>query len=116
MPNGAGGDHSAEDGLDRALRVLEEKLAAEAADRAKAAREQAKAREREARRHSRKSNGRVRNRTVVSVVTLALVGAGVLAAQHFGHGAGGPAAPLGQSSGPPADPFASTPADHWASG
>lgn len=63
--------------------------------------------------------------TAWTAAIVVLAGAGVLAYQHFANKHGGLAAaisgapglsPVQQSDGPPADPFAGTPADHWANG
>jgi hypothetical protein len=132
------GQTPAEDDIDRQLRELTEGRAdsaryrePSAAERAKAAgqaRKQAKKRARAAsrqdRRLARRSGGRRRAAQAlpwtIAIVVLAV--AGLFSWLHYAHGTGGTAAGgvvsnLNQATaGPPADPFAGTPADHWADG
>jgi hypothetical protein len=139
MPEGMSDQTPAEDDIDRQLRELTEGRAGSArysepsaAQRAKAAeqaRKQGKARAREAgrrdRRMARRSGGRRRatqalSWTIAIVVLAAAVG--LLSWRHHALGigstaAGGTVSNLNPATaGPPADPFAGTPADQWADG
>lgn len=81
-------------------------------------------------RELRKQRRRARRRrtlqaTAWTVSIVVLAGAGVFAYQHFAAKHGGVASvisgapglsPVQQASGPPADPFAGVPPDHWANG
>jgi hypothetical protein len=132
------GQTPAEDDIDRQLRELtegrtdsaryREPSAAERAKAAEQARKQAKARAREARRQdrrlARRSGGRRRATQALSwtiaIVVLATVG--LLSWRHYAPRmgstvAGGTVSNLNPATaGPPADPFAGTPADQWADG
>jgi hypothetical protein len=127
------GHTPAEDDIDRQLRELTEGRAdsaryrePSAAQRAKAAeqaRKQAKKQAREAtrrdRRMTRRSGGRRRAAQAVSwtVAIVVLAVAGLLSWLHYAPGTGGAVGNLNPATaGPPADPFAGTPADQWADG
>jgi hypothetical protein len=142
MSDGSGGSSPSDEEIERKLRELTEEISGtarirepSAAERERSAKKQSKAPGREAR-PSRRRGGRVVGWSVAVVV---LAGAGFFAWHHeSAPGPGGPndtqvvtggAVPrtsasatssphlaVTPASGPPADPFASTPADHWADG
>jgi hypothetical protein len=127
------GHTPAEDDIGRQLRELTEGRAdsaryrePSAAERAKAAgqaREQGKKQAREARRRdrrmARRSGGRRRAARAVSwtIAIVVLAVAGLLSWLHYAPGTGGTVSNLNPATaGPPADPFAGTPAGQWADG
>ena len=138
MPEGISGHTPAEDDTDRQLRELiegrpgsashHEPSATERAKSSEEARKQAKKRARGARRRdrrmARRSGGRRRAAQALSwtIAIVVLAVAGLLSWRHYAPGtgstaAGGMVSNLNPSTaGPPADPFAGTPADQWADG
>ena len=142
MSDGSGGPSPSDEEIERKLRELTEEISGaarirepSAAERERAANKQSKAPARQAR-PSRRRGGRAVGWSVAVVV---LAGAGFFVWHHQSpSGAGGPndtqvvtsgavprtSAPATSTpslaatpySGPPADPFARTPADHWADG
>jgi len=137
MSDGTGGPSPADDEIERKLRELTEEISGAARIREPSAAERERAGKKRSRGSRRRRGGRV---VGLSVAVVVLAGAGFFAwHQQSRSGAGGPndtqvvtngAAPRTSApatsapsvaatqpySGQPADPFASTPADHWADG
>ncbi|HUN32045.1 MAG TPA: hypothetical protein VMU95_08485 [Trebonia sp.] len=138
MADGNGAQPPGEDHIDRALRELTERMADEARQRARAEKKQARQARKRAAEPGDPDRAARRRRvlgTTVTVTILVLATAGVLAYRQLGHDtSGGPSdtqvvtngatptvgektPPITQlPSGPPADPFAGTPAQGWADG
>jgi hypothetical protein len=130
---GAVGKHGPEDEIDRRLRELADEVAGAPRIREPSALERAAAAKREAKANKRaaKANKRSRGLIAASAILLAVLAvSGGLTWYHFSHSSASPrvntkratpkvsvttGAPL-VNSGPPADPFAGTPADRWADG
>lgn len=126
----SGPSRYSDDDFDRALRELAEGTASEprfreasAAERARQAEQQAKRAQKEARRRRRgrgqRGPGRAAAWTSVGVA-LVVAAAGAAIWLRFGHAStattGTLVAPAVAAAGPPADPFAGTPANGWADG